>query len=134
GHLAGRDHDSAINQPSTRTEHIMLTSLTSAVSGLESFQQQMNVIGNNIANVDTTGYKAARTEFGDAFSDTLRVSSGGTSTTSGSDSVQIGTGVTITGISDNWTQGALNNTGVLSDLAVSGNGFFMVRDTVTNAQ
>jgi len=112
----------------------MLTSLTSAVSGLESFQQQMNVIGNNIANVDTTGFKAARTEFGDAFSNTLRVSSGGTSTTSGSDSVQIGTGVTITGVTNDWTPGALNNTGVLSDLAVSGNGFFMVRDTVTNAQ
>ncbi len=112
----------------------MLSSLTSAVSGLEDFQQQMNVIGNNIANVDTTGFKAGIVDFADAFSNTLRAPSGSTSTTSGSDSIQVGTGVAITGITSNWNQGALSTTGVGSDLAISGNGFFMVRDTVTNAQ
>src|ERR1700733_14740068 len=105
----------------------MLSSLTSAVSGLEDFQQQMNVIGNNIANVDTTGFKAGTVDFADAFSNTLRAPSGGTSTSSGSDSVQVGTGVSITGINSNWTQGALSTTGIPSDLAISGNGFFMVR-------
>ncbi len=112
----------------------MLSSLTSAVSGLEDFQQQMNVIGNNIANVDTTGFKAGIVDFADAFSNTLRAPSGGSATTSGSESIQVGTGVAITGISSNWTQGALSTTGVPSDLAISGNGFFMVRDTVTSAQ
>ncbi len=112
----------------------MLSSLTSAVSGLEDFQQQMNVIGNNIANVDTTGFKSGTVDFADTFSNTLRAPSGGSSTTSGSDSVQIGTGVTITGVVNNWNQGALSTTGISSDLAISGNGFFMVRDTVTNAQ
>jgi flagellar hook protein FlgE len=112
----------------------MLSSLTSAVSGLEDFQQQMNVIGNNIANVDTTGFKAGTVDFADAFSNTLRAPSGGSSTTSGSDSVQVGTGVAITGINNNWTQGALSSNGIPSNLAISGNGFFMVRDTVSSAQ
>ncbi len=112
----------------------MLSSLTSAVSGLEDFQQQMNVIGNNIANVDTTGFKTANVDFADAFSNTLRAPSGGSATSSGSDSVQVGTGVAITGIDNNWNQGALTTTGIPSDLAIAGNGFFMVRDTVTNAQ
>jgi len=112
----------------------MLSSLTSAVSGLEDFQQQMNVIGNNIANVDTTGFKAGVVDFADAFSNTLRAPSGSSSTSSGSDSIQVGTGVAITGINSNWTQGALSTTGIPSDLGISGNGFFMVRDTVTSAQ
>jgi flagellar hook protein FlgE len=112
----------------------MLSSLTSGVSGLDNFQEQMDIIGNNIANVNTTGFKAARSEFGDAFSDTLRVATGGTTTTSGAASIQVGTGVTTVGVTNNWTQGALDNTGVSSDLAVSGNGFFVVRDTVTNAE
>jgi flagellar hook protein FlgE len=112
----------------------MLTSLYSAVSGLDSFQEDMDVIGNDIANVNTTGFKAANVDFADTFSETLRAPGAGSATTSGAASVEIGTGVTITGINNNWNQGALNTTGVPSDLAVSGNGFFMVRDTITNAQ
>lgn len=112
----------------------MLSSLNSAVSGLENFQQQMNVIGNNIANVDTTGFKTGTVDFADTFSNTLRGPTSSSSTTSGSDSVQVGTGVTITGVVNNWNQGALSTTGISSDLAISGNGFFMVRDTVSNAQ
>ena len=112
----------------------MLSSLSSGVSGLDSFQEQMDVIGNNIANVDTVGYKTARIELGDAFSDTLRVATGATTSTSGAASLQIGTGVTTTAVTSNWNQGALDNTGVGTDLGVSGNGFFVVRDTVSNAQ
>jgi flagellar hook protein FlgE len=112
----------------------MLTSLSSAVTGLDSFQEDMDVIGNDIANVNTTGYKAANVDFADAFSQTLRAPGAATSTTSGSASVQLGTGVSIAAINNNWNQGALNNTGVSSNLAISGNGFFMVRDTLSNAQ
>src|SRR5208282_6630597 len=97
-------------------------------------QEDMDVIGNDIANVNTTGFKAANVDFADAFSETLRAPGGASSTTSGSASVEIGTGVTITGINNNWNQGALTTTGVPSDLAISGNGFFIVRDTVTSAQ
>jgi flagellar hook protein FlgE len=112
----------------------MLTSLSSAVTGLDAFQEDMDVIGNDIANVNTTGYKAANVDFADAFSQTLRAPGAATSTTSGSASVQLGTGVSIAAINNNWNQGALNNTGISSNLAISGNGFFMVRDTLSNAQ
>lgn len=111
----------------------MLSSLTSGVSGLENFQEQMNVIGNNIANINTTAYKTSTVDFADAFSNTLRAPSGSTSSTSGADTIQIGTGVTITGINSNWSQGTVSGTGVPSNLAISGNGFFMVRDTVSGA-
>jgi flagellar hook protein FlgE len=112
----------------------MLSSLTSALSGLDDFQEQMDVIGNNIANVDTTGFKAGVVDFADAFSNTLQAPTGGTATTSGSSAIQVGTGVDITAINSNWTQGALSTTGVPSDLAISGNGFFIVQDPVTQDQ
>ena len=112
----------------------MLSSLTSGVSGLENFQQEMDVIGNNIANVNTDGYKAQTVDFADAFSNVLRAPTGGTATTSGANSVQVGTGVAISGINSNFAQGALATTGVPSNLAISGNGFFMVRDTVSGSQ
>ena len=112
----------------------MLGSLTSAVSGLDNFQEEMNVIGNNIANVDTTGFKAASVQFADAFSETLRAASGATSSGAGAASIQVGTGVLTTAISSNWTQGAPTTTGVTSDVAISGNGFFVVRNSITNDQ
>src|SRR5262245_306723 len=109
----------------------MLRALTSAISGLQNFQEEMDVIGNNIANVNTTGFKSARVDFADSFSETLRVSSGGSATTSGAASLQIGSGVTTVAINNAYTQGALNRTGVQTNLAISGTGFFMVRDTVS---
>jgi len=112
----------------------MLSSLTSGVSGLENFQQQMDVIGNNIANVNTNGFKAQIVDFADSFSNILRAPTGGTATTSGANSVQVGTGVAISGINSNFAQGALATTGVPSNLAISGNGFFMVRDSISNNQ
>jgi flagellar hook protein FlgE len=110
----------------------MLRSLTAGISGLQNFQQRMDVIGNNIANVNTTGYKAARSDFADSFSQTLRVSSSGNGGNSGLASIQIGSGVTTTAIRNLYTQGALTKTGLQTDLAVAGEGFFVVRDTVSN--
>jgi flagellar hook protein FlgE len=109
----------------------MLSSLTSGVSGLDSFQDQMDVIGNNIANLNTTGYKAATVDFADAFSNTLQNPSGGTSTSDGSAAIQVGTGVDITGTGNNWGQGALTATGVESNMGINGNGFFLVKDPST---
>jgi flagellar hook protein FlgE len=112
----------------------MLSSLTSGVSGLDSFQQQMDVIGNNIANIGTTGFKAATVDFADTFSNTLHDPSASTSTTSGDNSIQVGTGVSIAGIFNNWTGGSASSTGVPSNLAITGNGaagFFTVQDPVT---
>jgi flagellar hook protein FlgE len=108
----------------------MLSSLSSGVTGLESFQQDLDVIGNNIANINTTAFKASTVSFSDAFSNTLQ---GASATTP---AIQVGTGVQIASIDNNWSEGGLSNTGVASNLAVSGdgNGFFTVEDPQTNAQ
>src|SRR5262245_6165685 len=110
----------------------MLRSLTSAISGLQSLQQRMDVIGNNVANVNTTAFKGARVDLADSFSQTLRSSSAGTGATSGTPAMQIGSGVVIQAISNFYLQGALTRTGVGTDLAITGNGFFVVRDTINN--
>jgi flagellar hook protein FlgE len=112
----------------------MIRSLNSGVSGLLNMQQQMDVIGNNIANVNTTGFKSARVNFADAFSDTLRASSSATGTSSGTPALQIGTGVMITNIRNVFTQGAVVRTNTPTDLAIAGEGFYIVRDPITELQ
>ena len=112
----------------------MLRSLTSAISGLQNFQERMDVIGNNIANVNTTGFKSARTEFADSFSQTLQFSSSGSGGNTGTSAIQIGAGVATTAIKNQYTQGALSRTGVQTDLAIAGEGFFIVRDPVSTTQ
>jgi len=111
----------------------MLRSLTSAISGLQSFQQRMDVIGNNVANVNTTAFKGGRVDLADAFSQTLRSSSAGNGGTSGTPAMQIGSGVGIQSITNIYLQGALARTGVGTDLAITGNGFFVVRDPLNNS-
>ena len=103
----------------------------SGVSGMQLFQQRMDVIGNNIANVNTTGYKSSRMDFADAFSQTYRGSTAGTGTTSNLDSIQVGTGAIGSSIKSQFTQGAITRTGPQTDLALSGDGFFVVRDPIT---
>jgi flagellar hook protein FlgE len=98
----------------------MLLSMDSGVSALDQFQQDLDVIGNNIANVDTVGFKSANVEFADALSQTIGASAAG--------SEQIGTGVVTSSITDAFTQGSITNTGVASNLAINGNGFFVVKD------
>jgi flagellar hook protein FlgE len=97
----------------------LIGTLTSGISALKTFGKGLEVIGNNIANVNTTGFKTSSASFADTFSNTVR---------GGSSSVQVGTGVQIAGISTNYTQGSLASTGKTSDLAVSGNGYFVVQD------
>ncbi len=99
--------------------------MDSGVSALDQFQQQLNVIGNNIANVDTAGFKSADVEFANALSQTIGANSVGT--------LQVGTGVTTSDISNQFTQGAINNTGVQTNMAVNGNGFFLVKDPSSGA-
>lgn len=103
----------------------MLSSLNTAVSGLQQFQQRIDVIGNNIANVNTVAYKNARTTSSDSFSNTLRDAVGG--------GIQVGTGVMTSDVSSVFTQGDLSYTGKLTDVAVKGEGFFTVRDPVSGA-
>jgi len=102
----------------------MLLSMDSGVSALEQFQQQINVIANNIANVNTVGFKQADVNFADTLSETLGSNSVG--------STQIGTGVTTASITNDFsTPGTLSSTGIQSDLAIEGNGFFVVKDPVS---
>jgi flagellar hook protein FlgE len=104
----------------------MLRSLNSGVSALQQFQGALDVIGNNVANSNTTGFKSARVDFADALSQTLQGSSPG--------SIQIGTGVLTDSISNQFIQGAINRTNSFTDLAISGNGFFVARNASTGAQ
>jgi flagellar hook protein FlgE len=98
----------------------MLLSMDSGVSALDQFQQELNVLGNNIANVNTAGFKSADVEFANALSQTVGSNAIG--------SMQVGTGVTTSGITNQFTQGAINTTGVPTNMAVNGNGFFLVKD------
>jgi flagellar hook protein FlgE len=109
----------------------MIRSLSSAVSGLQSFQNQIDVIGNNISNVNTTAYKAARTEFSDAFSQTLRGSAPASASGSGLTAIQVGSGVSTASIHNIDTQGALSRSGVTSDMAIAGEGYFLVKDALS---
>jgi flagellar hook protein FlgE len=113
----------------------MLTSLNSAVSGLDAFQQQMDIIGNNIANINTTGFKSGQGNLVDSFSNTLQAATASSSTNaSGTDPMQIGTGVTTGSVTSDWSAGTINSTGVSSNLAINGDGFFVVQDPTTKSQ
>lgn len=100
----------------------MLRSLFSGVAGLRNHQVRMDTLSNNIANVNTTGFKASTTNFQDALNQTLQ--SGG----NGRDPMQVGTGISTASIGTDVTQGALENTGRTLDLAIQGTGFFQVSD------
>lgn len=110
----------------------MLRSLSSGASGLQQFQGQLDVIGNNIANSNSIAYKTARADFADAFSQTLQVPSAATATSAGLAPMQLGSGVVTSTIKNLFTQGAINRTGVQTDLAISGEGFFTVKDAVSS--
>ena len=89
----------------------MLRALSSGVSGIQQFQNRLDVIGNNIANSNTIAFKSARADFADAFSQTLQVSSASFSG-SGQAGMQVGSGVVTSAVKNLFTQGALNRTGV----------------------
>jgi flagellar hook protein FlgE len=111
----------------------MLRSLNTGVTGIRQFQTALDTIGNNLANINTVGYKAGRVGFSDTLNQTLRAATpdaaGGGS--SGTSSVQVGNGVQVAGITNSYTQGAVNQTGVFTDLAISGEGFFIVKNSLT---
>ena len=106
----------------------MMRSLYSAVSGLKGHQTRMDVIGNNVANVNTTGFKSSRTTFADTLSQTLSSASAGTDTLGGTNPKQIGLGVGVASIDTIFTDGNTQSTGKNTDLALSGNGLFVVKN------
>ncbi|HVU25883.1 MAG TPA: flagellar hook-basal body complex protein [Opitutus sp.] len=112
----------------------LIGTLTSGVSALRSFGKGLEVIGNNIANVNTTGYKSSTASFAESFSNTLRSSAPSNGTVSSQSGVQVGTGVELAAITTNFNQGALTTTGNVTDLGISGEGFFIVKDATSSIQ
>ncbi len=106
----------------------MMRSLFSAVSGLKSNQTAMDTIGNNIANVNTIGYKSSRTEFQDIFSQTISNATAPSTTVGGSNAKQVGLGVNIASIGMNMTEGSTESTSEPLDFAISGEGLLVVSD------
>lgn len=108
----------------------MTNALFSGLSGLRANQQYLNVIGNNLANSNTPGYKGSRVTFGDVFSQTLSRGSAPTAALGGVNASQLGRGVAVASVDQNFAQGSLLNTGRTLDLALQGDGFFVLSDGV----
>jgi flagellar hook protein FlgE len=101
----------------------MIGSLYSGISGLKANTSAMSVIGDNIANVNTTGFKSSTVSFSNVFSASL-----------GQSTMQIGRGVTMSGISANWNSGTMETTNTVTDMAINGQGMFIVSDAAGGAQ
>jgi flagellar hook protein FlgE len=100
----------------------------SAISGLRAHQNWMDVIGNNIANVNTTGFKVGRVRFQDILNQTVRGAGSPTAGHGGTNPVQVGLGVVVGAIDTIQTQGALQSTNRFLDMAIQGEGFFVMSD------
>lgn len=101
----------------------------SGISGLKNFQTKLDVIGNNIANVNTYGFKKGRTVFKDLISQTTSGTSAPTATRGGVNAKQVGLGSQLAAIDTIHTGGSMQSTGNTLDLAMSGDGFFQVADS-----
>ena len=106
----------------------MMRSLFSGVSGMQNHQTRMDVIGNNVANVNTTGFKRGRVNFQDLISQQLSGASRPTEDLGGVNPKEVGLGMMVASIDTIFTQGALQTTGVNTDIAIQGNGFFVLKD------
>lgn len=104
----------------------MIRSMFSAISGLRNHQTMMDVVGNNISNVNTTGFKSSTTVFQDVLSQVLRGGGAAGAATGGTNPAQVGLGSRVAAITTNFGQGALQRTGRATDLAIQGDGFFVV--------
>ncbi|MEW1955603.1 flagellar hook protein FlgE [Terrabacter sp. NPDC080008] len=103
----------------------MLRSLYSGISGLRAHQTMLDVTGNNIANVNTTGFKGSSTEFQDTLSQLTQGAAGPQAATGGTNPAQIGLGVRVAAVTTSFTQGSAQTTGKATDMMISGDGFFM---------
>ncbi|MEM1485261.1 flagellar hook-basal body complex protein [Oscillospiraceae bacterium PP1C4] len=110
----------------------MVRSLYSGVSGMKAHQTRMDVIGNNIANVNTYGFKSSRVTFRDVYYQTTRGASQGTGTRGGLNPAQVGYGSTVGSVDVLQTQSVMSRTGNPLDLAITGEGFFQVQDADGN--
>lgn len=105
----------------------MMRSLYSGVSGMQNHQTRMDVLGNNIANVNTTGFKRGRVNFQDMLSQQMSGAAKPTDELGGVNPKEVGLGMNVASIDTIHTQGSLQTTGVQTDVAISGNGFFVLK-------
>lgn len=111
----------------------MANPMITGVSGLQSHQKMIEIVGNNLANLNTVGYKQRSAVFSDVLYETLRGGSGGTEGVSGGvNPVQVGTGSRLSATRSNMTSGSLEATGSQLDLALDGDGFFVVNSGIQN--
>ncbi len=104
----------------------MMRSMYSGVSGMKNFQTAMDTIGNNIANVNTVGFKSSVVNFQDILNQTIQGASAPNNNRGGTNPKQVGLGVSVASISVKQSQGNLQNTGKVTDMAIQGNGFFVL--------
>jgi flagellar hook protein FlgE len=107
----------------------VLRSMFSAISGLKAHQTKMDVTGNNIANVNTVGFKSSQTVFQDTLSQVIRAGGAPAADRGGTNPAQVGLGAKVAAITTNWTQGATQSTGRSTDFMIEGDGFFVTRGT-----
>ena len=106
----------------------MMRSLSSAVAGLNTQQTAMDVIGANISNVNTVGYKGSRTSFQDVISQTMQSATASSGNRGGTNAIQVGMGVGLAGVDTMVETGSYQSTGKNTDLAIQNEGFFVVTD------
>ncbi|MGB2866179.1 MAG: flagellar hook-basal body complex protein [Sedimentisphaerales bacterium] len=110
----------------------MSFALSAGVTGLQAHQKMLDIAGNNLANVNTTAFKSSRITFSELLNETIKKASQPTSGVGGTNPQQIGSGVGVAGISPNMSQGNIINTGNPLDLAVEGEGYFVLSDGQQN--
>jgi flagellar hook protein FlgE len=106
----------------------MGSALTAGVSGLKAFQTMLDVAGNNLANMDTVGFKSSSVTFAELLSQTIRQASGPSGSTGGVNPQQMGSGVSVAAINRNMNQGSIVSTGQDLDVAIDGSGYFVLND------
>ena len=110
----------------------MASALQTAVLGMRAYQEMLNVTGNNIANADTVSFKEDRITFSDMFSRTLSRGMRASEDIGGTNPIQIGLGVRVSSVSKNLSQGSFTSTEKAFDLALDGEGFFVVSDGINS--
>src|SRR6185369_8207020 len=107
----------------------LASSLTTALTGMSAAETQVDVVGNNLANSQTVGFKESRSIFATQFLQTYSIGSGPSATNGGTNPRQVGLGTRVAEIAPKFTQGTVQISSSPSDLAIQGDGFFMVEDS-----
>ena len=110
----------------------MGSALSSGVTGLQAHQKMLEVAGNNLANVNTAGFKGSRIGFSDLLSETIRKAASAGSNLGGTNPQQMGSGVGISSITRDMSQGGFESTGQALDMAISGDGYFVLNNGTEN--